>query len=982
MVKVDSRGRKEIREQLKKRAASYTPEWNMDIENPDIAAALALACADMFEGTVRKINSLPLKNEIAFFNTIDSSLLSASPSEGYVSFGLSSADVGTTEVPKGTVLSAYAKDGEPVRYETVSEVLVSAAKIAAAFCVDDKLDLIGRYESVNSFEKGLFTLPGNNLQTHVLTMNHPYAFHITTEGELCLSFYQNGGMTLKSNVIGALADKDNVTIEYYAGEEQGYVPFREVHERSGKLYLRKQPDMPGIVSDGSNDVLRFTVRDINKIKNFRYSFAEAMPTGKRIVPDMVFNGNAELNVDSFFPFGERFQIYNEIYIGSSEVLDKRGAVVTLSFDLNMIKVPIENQVEEEIKWKWVANKDSFKEHTDYEIAITEVIWEYYNGYGWSRLFRDGQYSDIFNYTQGVTGSFRSMTFVCPEDISPAFVGAGEGMFIRARILKADNLYKLRGFFVSPQIRNISFEYYYTERGCRLSELRSFNCLEEKVYEPGEEFTPFYGTDCKGRAVFLGFTIPPDNGPLRILWDVRENVFAKRTELSWEYLSDKGWKPMNMVDETESFTSEGLTVFLDNHGFARKQLFGEELCWVRILDRKGAFSEGTATPPVIDGIYYNAVRAVNVDSHKEENFAMNVYTENAEFSLAGEGLLDVEVYVNEYPALTGEECRALLSEGRLREVTDNAGMVTEQWVKWNEVGTFITEDGSSRSFLTDRSKGIVRFGNGRKGKIPPASSTDNIKVVYTTGGGKRSNAEPGSIVSMERSIGFVTSVTNPKQFYGGCDTQTVFEALKHSSVMLSTQGKAVTVRDFEELAFAASRSVGKVRCFKGRNISGEPEHGAVTLVVLKDRDCDFSTLRRKLTEYMLPRMAGLLASSGKFYVTEPTFVSMNIKAELAAGGLEGIFELKRKAEQCIRECIESYSGREGSRSWMLGRIPNEQQIRSALLRIKRVEFVRSIKITAFVSGESGYAETDIEKLREMPYILPVCGESDISFSLVK
>ncbi len=200
-------------------------------------------------------------------------------------------------------------------------------------------------------------------------------------------------------------------------------------------------------------------------------------------------------------------------------------------------------------------------------------------------------------------------------------------------------------------------------------------------------------------------------------------------------------------------------------------------------------------------------------------------------------------------------------------------------------------------------------------------------------------------------------------------------------MLRTQGKAVTVRDFEELAFAASRSIEKVRCFKGRNISGEPEHGAVTLVVLKDRDAEFSTLRRTLESYLLPRIAGGLAASGKFFITEPTFVKMNIKAELAADRLEGVFELKRKAEQCIKDCIGSYSGREGSNSWLLGRIPNEQQLRSALLRIKSVEFIRSINITAFVSKAGGFAEADLNELKKMPYILPICGESDISITLV-
>ena len=110
------------------------------------------------------------------------------------------------------------------------------------------------------------------------------------------------------------------------------------------------------------------------------------------------------------------------------------------------------------------------------------------------------------------------------------------------------------------------------------------------------------------------------------------------------------------------------------------------------------------------------------------------------------------------------------------------------------------------------------------------------------------------------------------------------------------------------------------------------------------------------------------------------MKMNIKAEIAVDKLENLFEIKRSAEQCIKDCIAAYSGREGSNSWMLGRIPNEQQIRSALLRIKNIEFIRSINISAFISMAGGFAETDIDRVKSLPYILPVSGENDISISL--
>ena len=113
MVKIDSRTRQDIIREIKEKAKSYTPEWHLEPEEPDIAAALGLACAEMFEGTIRKINRLPQKNKIAFYNMLNASLLPAAPSEGWISFGLSSEDADNTEAPRGTVVTSY-HDSEPV----------------------------------------------------------------------------------------------------------------------------------------------------------------------------------------------------------------------------------------------------------------------------------------------------------------------------------------------------------------------------------------------------------------------------------------------------------------------------------------------------------------------------------------------------------------------------------------------------------------------------------------------------------------------------------------------------------------------------------------------------------------------------------------------------------------------------------------------------------------------------------------------------
>ena len=978
MVKVDSRGRKEIIAAIKERARSFTPEWNPNEHEPDIAVALALASAEMFEGTIKKINGLPLKNQIAFYNMLNASLLPASPSRGYVSFSLSADDAAPVEVPLGTVVSSYSDD-EPVNFETTDDVLVSAAQIVKSFCVDDKSDFIGIYDDPAHTRTKLFSLSGQNLQSHVLRASHPYAFHVNSEADIKLSFFRRGGVPLRSADVKALTNSSAAVIEYYT-KEKGYIPFEAVRERGGNLLLTKGAKQPPVITDEDGFQIRITVKDISAFKNFKFVSVKAAPSGVQILPDYITDGVTELERTAFFPFGERFQLFDEAYFGCDEVLDKRGATVTMNFDLQFLSVPIENQLlDDEINWKWVAKKSDFKERISYELSIREVIWEYYNGFGWARLFPDRSYYDVFNYSNGVTHCYRSMTFVCPEDISPVFAGAKEGYFIRARILKAENLYKLKGNFLSPFIRDLSFDYSYENDGCGIDGITSSNCLEEKTYDRrmDEEFVPFYNTGTKNRMVYLGFNTPPENGPLRCLWDIKEDPLAKGAELGWQYLSGSSWKALNMVDETNRFTTVGLTIFLDNHGFVKKTLFGEELYWVRISDKSNSYRDGSAAFPVIKSITPNTVRAKNTDSHREEYFAMNVYTENAVFSLSSGNILDIEVYVNEFLTISDAESARLEKEGRLISVTDEAGIRTEAWVKWEEAGTFVDADKTSRCYIVDRSAGAVSFGNGRKGRIPAASDTNNIHVFYTTGGGNRSNAGIGEINSMERSIGLVSTVTNPKHFYGGCDTETIYEAVKRSAVMFKTQGKAVTASDLENLARYASRNVENVKAFGGRNMAGEPERGVVTLVVLKSHHSEFSRIREELRSYLLPRIAGSIACKDALQITEPTFVYLNIKLELAADGLNGLFELKRSVENCLRDSIRAYSSSSDSRGWALGRLPKEHRIRTTILRIEHISYIKSMYITTYLADAGGMKEVDSDAIRRLPYILPECGEIDIS-----
>ncbi len=984
MIKPDMRDREDIKRIFKEKAESYTPEWNMNTDDPDIAAALALVCTDMFENTMKRINALPVKNIIAFHNTFNASLLPASPSMGYVSFSLSSSDLGSTEVPGGTVLSSYSKDGTTVRFETGDDILVSPCHIECAFCVDDKADHICEYPDIISSRTDLFELCQPNIQTHVLKIVHPYAFNLQSHGKICVKFCHMGGTGVKAEFIQALADVNATRIEYF-DENERFSSFSSVYEKNGCLYLVLENSDPPFKKDENGFVIRITVKDISVFEGFSFSFAEAYPSGEGIEADSLTNGNLDLEKKSFFPFGERFQLFNEIYFGCSEVLDKRGAEINISFDLSLTEVPIENQlIDDGINWKWVAKKSDFTKMPEYKISITNVIWEYYNGSGWCRLFPDSSYSEMFNYKQGAEKSFQSMNFKCPDDICELFVGARSGYYIRARVLSAENLYKLKGVYMSPNIRNLSFSYSYRENGCRILEMNAMNNLEIKDYsvvmQKGESFRPFIKTGIDKRTVYLGLSHPPEKGPMRIFWDIMKKPVTQKNELIWEYYTADGWKAMNIADETEGFSRSGVTVILDNSKPVSKRLFDRELYWIRLIDAGNVFREVSPEYPICIGVQHNSVMAYNVDGRKEEIFSMNVYLENTEIELSSGNIMELSLYVNETSTITDAEIDVLKARGKL--VVDNKGSGLEKsfWVLWEETDSFISKNNTSRCYILDRRNGLIKFGNGRNGRIPSVFEPDNIRVKYTIGGGKHTNALPGTINTIERSIGFVTGVTNPASFYGGCDEENLYEAVKRCRVMMRTQGKVITRRDLEELAFYSSRNVKRVKCFAGLDINGEKRKGAVTIVVQKKENSDFSRIKNEILRNLMPILPLQLAGSGLLQIIEPVNIIVNIRAEIRVKSLDGVFSLKRNVEECLESFINAFSGDENDSDWKLGRIPNEYQVRSAISKLANIDYIKNIHVNTYVQGNGGLNEIDEEGIQKLYYVMPGNGLHDIIVSL--
>ena len=237
----------------------------------------------------------------------------------------------------------------------------------------------------------------------------------------------------------------------------------------------------------------------------------------------------------------------------------------------------------------------------------------------------------------------------------------------------------------------------------------------------------------------------------------------------------------------------------------------------------------------------------------------------------------------------------------------------------------------RCYLIDRASGELRFGNGRRGKVPPAD-VDNIRAFrYQAGGGKKGNISPGEIKNLATAIAGVESAFNPVEAGGGADTapsatvpeeKFVAELMDIGPPRLSHRDRAVTPEDFEALAREFSREIAKVRCLPATKVEARGDaslgpcdenlthrrlarHGWVSLLVVprsnERRPCPSLELRRVMGRRLMEQASALLSAGEQIVIAPPDYVTISVEIDVYARSIEDASE----AEGLVRQELESF-----------------------------------------------------------------------------
>lgn len=594
--------REQIWERLREKARLAVPEWKFHPEDPDIGTALAILFTDMMSDSVSLFQQRIRQYPVCLYHLLDADIFPASGASGQVTFSTVNDEVEGSYLERGTEVIGEGDEGEPIPFETEEDLFVSPAVLQKIFYVDGTTDYISQPLSLPLWDNRM-----ENRQTHEFYIGHDYLFSVLTRGQIRLHFSLQSVQQAQELEERLLHD-----ISWFYSCDEGFHPFFSVHFENGTLILDKEmgtaeqpfPKMAKREQNGRNCFwLRAECRLIAPDTQIVFPAISLSSSGSHLIPDMVYNGERELEADHFLPFGESPVPFAEFCIGSEEVFSKKGAEITIHFQLSFQKIPSEFVSPEiPIQWKAIMHSSDFKEKKKHEITIVTVLWEYYNGNGWAMIPETRQYEMMFG--SGEPGTYHHLVFSCPEDTSPVLVGAWETFCIRARIVKMSHTITIDGVYLVPVMDDLTLSYRYTGRRGNPETAYAVNEMTEEPMNCTDEFLPFYNSFPRKKMLYLAFSRPLREELIRLLITLRQPQERPNALCRYEYYGGRGFMPWRVEDETESLSRTGSLVTEACHDFEKQTFFGISGYWLRLTAEDGEVSSFQE----IKDLVLNSVRA--------------------------------------------------------------------------------------------------------------------------------------------------------------------------------------------------------------------------------------------------------------------------------------------------------------------------------------------------------------------------------------
>ena len=961
---LDPRTPDSIREQIRALAGSYTPEWRYEGTEDDPGAALAELFAEMYGQSVDRLNALPEKLYIEFLNMIGYREPGPMSASGTVCFTPQPNIEEPFTVSAGTQLFTPDEEGENIVYETERTIQVSPAQVEDIYYVDGEADSIRRLD-LSQRPRRFFELSGEELQRHRFLLAENDVLRLRTPARIRAVFRRGGGYQAES--AAALAD-ENLRWTFRHGEED--IPFDEVRAENGALVLEKRNSLALEADEEGRICIGCSGRPGGELT------VDAMEIASEplspCAPDSVFDGDVPiLPEEGGYCFGRRPSVYSMFYISCGDALTKKGADALLHLDLAFI---VDEPEAQRVRYDFtqpIIDKQSAVEQKPDDVAVSKVVWEYFNGIGWKNLPVSG---DRNPFSGGRDGAL-DVRFTVPEDIEEAEVNAEIGFFIRARVVEMSNPESTYQRWIVPFLKGASFRWQYGSMRkpvwCFSENNGQQHALEEAHRVTHLAFPALTPMPEERSAMYFRFGASPHAMPLSLRFQV-EGRARLRGQLLWEYWNGKRFEPIRAVDQTDRLLHSGeMFLFLPDR-VPETELIGLTGYWLRLS--RSAAEEGVM--PSVASVTVNAVSVSQRQRERDQLFDTEIYEAGKQVRLLNLPVQDCRVWVDELGGISDAERERLKKEtpDRLREEWEDHSL-RRCWVLWTRVEDLALAGPEERAFTLDPFQGVVAFGDGRQGRVPPAGD-HNIRVEYSSGGGQRGNVPAGAVRSLLTALPQVSDVRNLTAMSGGTGRLSLEEIEERGSRFLHNRGRAAGRRDYEELVREKFPQVNHVRCFSGRNERGEGAPGHVTVVIAGYGRNGEGTeaLCAKVYRYLAENSSCCLVAEDRLHVCPATVLTVNTSVTVKTERPE----LAAETQQAIARRLESLI-RDTWKKRPIGEQLRLSEVWSVVRDTPNVQLIERILVEAAYDREGRQMLAPLEADTDFPYGVAESGMHLVSLS---
>ncbi|BBU33474.1 hypothetical protein BTHE68_72080 (plasmid) [Burkholderia sp. THE68] len=446
-----------------------------------------------------------------------------------------------------------------------------------------------------------------------------------------------------------------------------------------------------------------------------------------------------------------------------------------------------------------------------------------------------------------------------------------------------------------------------------------------------------------RALFLGVSSKLAGEPVNILMRVEdERPHEAFAPLGFDTFAAGRVTPLIALDETRALSESGIVSMAFDVTPTPIDLFGHSLSWVRLTPAIA----GDGWRPSLRGAYLNAAWAQAAETLTRELIGSSDGAPNLTLRLARPPLLHDTLELRVREPLGEEERDALLRGGALRVLRDVPDLPGD-WVLWTQVADPADRDAHARVYALDEDTGTIIFGDGLHGMIPPIGEGVIVAFAYRRTEPAVGGVVPANQVAAGAPLNLVTPVENVEfaiaadQAAGGVAPEDVTRVLRFGAARLRHRGRALTARDFQDLALEWFPDIAQALCLI--------EHGHVRLVVVM-RGVAFVPARarvRELRRALLEVAPAWLGAPNALSIEAPVPRRLRVRLALRAGTLDVAGSIATWVKDALRKRFDPAV--DGACRWPLGVRPGEDDIAGMLLDAPDLQGIVTIALSEVIEG---------------------------------